>query len=251
MDKEWSKGFQESLDNYSSLISKLIDSNPHFSAIVHYEPLIYRLGSGKNPDHDDEIKMRFLNKVETFSTEELYEIFCDYLANGIYRTWQDKLSDYDGYLDLIIREVLLTPPGEGISYLCLSVAGEVYLTDPMRSEIDISKRLSPILPFREDELRALLEISRTEDRLRFGLMMSHTIGKLCSSLKINLRAENFIQSFSKMLSKSKEHEVNFLIQTFANRKISTLCLSPPPSPVERRIGLIRPETDWITGRPFF
>lgn len=246
MDKEWTKEFQDALETYSSLLSKLVESNPHFSSIVHHEPLIYKI-----PDEENEIKMKFLNKIDSPLADDVYRVFCDYLAHGIYRTWQDKLSDYNTYLDLVIRKVLMNPPGEGISYLCLSVAGEIQLTDPMRSEIDISKQLCPVLPFGEEELKALLGISRTEDRLRFGLMISHTIGKLCSGLKIRFTLERFIQNLSEILQRSKDHEVNFLIQTFTSRKIPTFCSSPPPSPVERSVGLIRPETDWITGRPFF
>lgn len=111
----------------------------------------------------------------------IHYVFLNMVVNDMIKLWSNDLqlanADINGYIDELIRSKLITRPGLRMGFFCLLVASKVRLNYFLIEEIEISKILSPQLPYDDYQKRSLLELSYSEDRLRLGLILANELGR--------------------------------------------------------------------------
>jgi hypothetical protein len=137
---------------------------------------------------------------------------------------------------------MMTPPGSGIGYLCLSLASTTPITETILDEIDISRKFSPELPFTPEESNELMKMMKKETRLRLALVLATAFGRCCNKFKIKLEEQTFEQDFQRMIQHfimPPNPQLSDLIRDEIKLIIDILILSrrdhsemnvPPPSP---------------------
>lgn len=106
----------------------------------------------------------------------------DYLYNSLLFSWFEEIekakTDQASYLDAVIREKLINPPGCGISYLFLSLVKRVKLTPILNQWIDDFETMQKEIYFGPEEKKGLLALTGKERKLRLAILLSHELGRL-------------------------------------------------------------------------
>lgn len=114
--------------------------------------------------------------------------FSRYFSTAAVVLWAEelKLASTSSSEEAIMRRVLSSPPGEGVCSLCLYIAQDILMVKELVDEIEISRALTPRLPFTEEETATLMKIVKRESRLRLALCLAFSLGRLSSEFDVVL-----------------------------------------------------------------
>lgn len=204
--------FIESVDKYAQILTEWTSLNKHILDIVIMDNFIYNGESLPNSSNKcgyfNIIKNSFLNKVSrkginTLTSFHAEETFHDYITDIIETFWGYYIEkaefDTSGYQDFLIRRVLVTHVEPRIAYLCLKIVSGIELTPEIQNEINISTDICPQLPFDSHEREALLDITKTEKRLRIAISLITELGHASKKENIKISTGNFIEDIRSLL----------------------------------------------------
>jgi len=141
---------------------------------------------------------------QPLSLIHLYHAFVYFIYRIVLLEWKEFASDANfdtnGYIDLLVREKVMRPPGLGIGYLSLLIAQNIELNSKLLSEIEISRELTPILPYKKNDKADLIKIAGSEDRLRLALLLTRELGLICHKSSVNLTTLDFCDTLWQFLN---------------------------------------------------
>jgi hypothetical protein len=188
-----------------------------------------------NPEAINTWKFEIWQKLEAFLFQHQMQLPLDfvenmllveYLNHRIYNLmiflWSKMAAqashEYSNYPDFLIRRVLITGCPVGFGYFCLLVAKYVDWNDVLLVELEASKNLCPILPFRRDEKKLLIEITETENRLRLALLLAMEIGRFSDKYSYFLTCELFPRAFINAFEQHGIDKFELLMECLINSK---------------------------------
>lgn len=145
---------------------------------------------------------------DRLSPTDIESTFCEYLMKIFMELWEDKWKAVCTeawewfYLDRVISQALMDPPGSGICCLCLMIAADsrTELSDKLIDCVECSRLLCPRLPFSEDHRKNLLRFAGSDTRLRLGLLLSQAVGRISKKAQYYITASNIFSAISDLLS---------------------------------------------------
>lgn len=154
------------------------------------------------------------------SIEDAEDTFSCYLGTAALILWNSKMqfiSRTNSPVDNIVRKYISASLGEGVGYLCLLVAKEAIMVERFLNEIELSRSLTPKLPFSSSEL----EILRTavgekigDTRIRLTMILALSLGRVSNKFGVHLTIYDFGEGIRNMIKRYVSSSTNELSNLF-------------------------------------
>lgn len=229
----WDEEFIESIYNYSKILSRL---RKHCMVVFHKTIKDWILDDPYEFPHTEnhEIEIGLINLTWHVCIEHMEDIpffifelkakhaffaFIYIIYKIILLKWYNIIHESkllkNSYSDLLIRSRIMGPLNFGIGYFSLLVAKNVQLNSTLRLHIDVSRDLSPELPYTSDEKRDLIKIAGSENHLRLALLIAQ---EFSHNKNMHLTLDNTQSGLFNYLYMSTSEELEIFIECIFQSK---------------------------------